>query len=52
MKMKSVMTWMPRPARETSTPILPLLALPLDVEDVAPPYAWRMRETRSQGMKK
>lgn len=48
MKMHSVKTWKERPATETWTATL---ELPEDVEDRAPPQAWRVRERISQGMK-
>ena len=48
MKKTRVKTWKERPASETLT-AGPLL--PLDVDDKAPPTAWRMSERMSQGMK-
>ncbi len=46
MKTQSVKTWKERPAMATSTAAL---LFPEDVEDRAPPIAWRTRERMSQG---
>jgi len=48
MKITSVKTRNERPAMETSTAVL---LPPEDVEERAPPTAWRIKERMSRGMK-
>lgn len=47
-KTNNVITWKERPASATLTPVVDP---PLDVDDMAPPMAWRIKLIRSQGMK-
>jgi len=49
-KQMRVTTWKIRPASEMSSPVLTSLWVDA-TQERAPPTAWRMRETMSEGMK-